>query len=291
VGYSSRYHAASLAAVFAALAIGILIGAGFGQDVVSNTSDSLKKSLEGDLRDARAEVDDLNAELDSERKFSDQAYPALVDGRLEGQKVGLIAIGGLQPGVSGDVEAALEPTGATLAAVAVVRQPPDARRLADSLEGTHFENVDRHPEELEDLGRIAGRELVTGGRLIDDTRDQLLSRFSGGADRLDAVVITRNPPDNLDPDEQDAADAFESGLVDGIRAASASVVGVERSDTDPSSVEFFASHEIPTSDSVDLVSGRVAAVFVLLGANGNFGTKDTADQLLPDLLVPATPGR
>ena len=62
MGYSSRYHAASLAAVFAALAIGILIGAGFGQDVVSNTSDSLKKSLEGDLRDARAEIDDLNAE-------------------------------------------------------------------------------------------------------------------------------------------------------------------------------------------------------------------------------------
>jgi hypothetical protein len=291
MGYSSRYHAASLAAVFAALAIGILIGAGFGQDVVSNTSDSLKKSLEGDLRDARAEIDDLNAELDSEQRFSDQVYPALVDGRLEGERIGLIAIGGLQPGVSGDVEAALEPTGATLAAVAVVRQPPDARSLADSLEGTRFERVDRHPEELEDLGRIAGRELVTGGRLIDDTRDQLLTRFSGGSERLDGVVIVRDPPEDLDPDEQDAADALEAGLVEGIRGASASVVGVERSDTDPSSIEFFASHEVPTSDSIDLVSGRVAAVFVLLGANGNFGTKDTADQLLPDLLVPATAGK
>jgi hypothetical protein len=291
VGYSSRYHAASLAAVFAALAIGILIGAGFGQDVVSNTSDSLKKSLEGDLRDARAEVDDLNAELDSEHRFSDQAYPALVDGRLQGQKVGLVAIGGLPPGIFGDVEAMLEPTGATLAAVAVVRQPPDTRGLANSLEGTRFERVDRDLENLEDLGRIAGRELVTGGRLIDDTRDQLLTRFSGGAERLDAVVIVRDPPDDLNPDEQDAADSLESGLVDGIRDAGDAVVGVERSDTDPSSIEFFASHEVSTSDSIDLVPGRVAAVFVLLGANGNFGTKDTADQLLPDLLVPATPGK
>ena len=291
MGYSSRYHAASLAAVFAALAIGILIGAGFGQDVVSNTSDSLKKSLEGDLRDARAEVDDLNAELDSEQRFSDQVYPALVDGRLEGERIGLIAIGGLQPGVSGDVEAMLEPTGATLAAVAVVRQPPDTRGLANSLEGTRFERVDRDLENLEDLGRIAGRELVTGGRLIDDTRDQLLTRFSGGAERLDAVVIVRDPPDDLNPDEQDAADSLESGLVDGIRDAGDAVVGVERSDTDPSSIEFFASHEVSTSDSIDLVPGRVAAVFVLLGANGNFGTKDTADQLLPDLLVPATPGK
>ena len=214
MGYSSRYHAASLAAVFAALAIGILIGAGFGQDVVSNTSESLKKSLEGDLSDARAEIDDLNSELDAEHQFSDQAYPALVDGRLEGERVGLIAIGGLQPGVSGDVEAALEPTGATLAEVAVVRQPPDTQGLADMLAGTRFDRVDRQPELLEDLGRIAGRQLVTGGRLIDDARDQLLTRFSGGAERLDSVIIVRDPPDNLSPDEQDATDAFEAGLLD-----------------------------------------------------------------------------
>jgi hypothetical protein len=28
-------------------------------------------------------------------------------------------------------------------------------------------------------------------------------------------------------------------------------------------------------------------VFALLGAEGDFGTKDTADRLLPDLLTPA----
>ena len=34
MGYSARYHAASLAAVFLALAIGILIGVGLGDNVV-----------------------------------------------------------------------------------------------------------------------------------------------------------------------------------------------------------------------------------------------------------------
>jgi hypothetical protein len=42
-------------------------------------------------------------------------------------------------------------------------------------------------------------------------------------------------------------------------------------------------------DSVDLTSGKVAMVFALLGAEGDFGVKETADRLLPDLL-PAPPG-
>jgi hypothetical protein len=37
LGYSARYHAASLVAVFLALAVGILIGAGLGDNLVSDT--------------------------------------------------------------------------------------------------------------------------------------------------------------------------------------------------------------------------------------------------------------
>ena len=45
MGYSGRYHAASLAAVFLALAIGILIGVGLGDDVVSSAAEDLEASL------------------------------------------------------------------------------------------------------------------------------------------------------------------------------------------------------------------------------------------------------
>ena len=56
-GYSARYHAASLAAVFLALAIGILIGVGFGDDVVSGTTEDLEESLQSDVQDARQRED------------------------------------------------------------------------------------------------------------------------------------------------------------------------------------------------------------------------------------------
>lgn len=291
MGYSSRYHAASLAAVFIALAIGILIGAGFGQDVISSTSESLKQSLENDLDDARAERDELAAELDAERAFGEEVYPALVDGRLDGDRVGLIALGGLSAETSADVEAALAPTGATLSEVTVVREPPDTEALAEQLGGTQFARVGRQPELLEDLGRVAGRQLVAGGQLFDEIREQLLTRSSGGSVQLDHVIVVRDAPDDLSEEDQEATDRLATGLLEGIREAAPSVVGVEQSDTDPSSIGLFESHDLPTSDSIDLVSGQVATVFVLLGADGSFGTKETADQLLPELLVPAAPQR
>lgn len=291
MGYSSRYHAASLAAVFIALAIGILIGAGFGQDVISSTSESLKQSLENDLDDARAERDELAAELDAERAFGEEVYPALVDGRLDGDRVGLIALGGLSAETSADVEAALAPTGATLSEVTVVREPPDTEALAEQLGGTQFARVGRQPELLEDLGRVAGRQLVAGGQLFDEIREQLLTRSSGGSAQLDHVIVVRDAPDDLSEEDQEASDRLETGLLEGTREAAPSVVGVEQSDTDPSSIGLFESHDLPTSDSIDLVSGQVATVFVLLGADGSFGTKETADQLLPELLVPAAPQR
>jgi hypothetical protein len=40
-------------------------------------------------------------------------------------------------------------------------------------------------------------------------------------------------------------------------------------------------------DDLDLTSGQLAMVFALLGADGSFGVKGSADQLLPDLLTGA----
>ncbi|KAA0265663.1 MAG: copper transporter, partial [Acidobacteria bacterium] len=69
MGYSGRYHAASLAAVFIALAVGILIGIGLADDVVSSASEELEASLRSDLKAAQGEAEELRGALERSDKF------------------------------------------------------------------------------------------------------------------------------------------------------------------------------------------------------------------------------
>ncbi|MGH2963376.1 MAG: copper transporter [Solirubrobacterales bacterium] len=289
-GYSARYHAASLAAVFLALAIGILIGIGFGDDVVSGTTEQLEESLQNDVEEAREKADDLEGELDQEREFGEAVYPALVGDELGEERVVVIALGGLPGDVARDVEDAVEPAGANITEVAVVREPPDVGALAGELDDTRHARAKRNPEAVEALGRTVGRQLVLGGGVIRRVRAQLLSRFSGRLGRADNVVVVRDAPGELGERDAEATARLEDGILEGIRDTRLPAAGAEQTDTEESSIELFDSHDIPTVDNLDRIAGRVALVSVLLGAEGNYGVKDTSDELLPDLLPPERSG-
>jgi hypothetical protein len=288
LGYSARYHAASLAAVFVALAIGILIGAGLGGNVLNDTEKNLRESLESDLDEARSEGDELRVQLAREREFEARAYPALVGDSLEGRRIGVIALGDFSGEISDDLEEALDPTGGELAAVSVVRTPPDIEALAAQLKGTPFAGIAKDPAVMERFAARIGRQLAAGrGGLLDRTREVLLARSSGDTRApLDAVILVRTRREEVPDPEATTLRALESGIVEAIGGTGRRSVSVETSTAANSSIDFFRDRDVATVDNVDQVAGRVAMVFALLGANGDFGIKGSADRLLPELLVP-----
>jgi len=286
MGYSARYHATSLIAVFLALAIGILIGAEFGGDTLTNTRKDLEHSLTGNLQDARERADELSGELGRANEFSSRVYPALVRDRLRGRRIGLIAFGDLPGDVYGAIEAALAPAGGHLVGVGVVREPIDTNGLAGDLVKTRFARFARDPDTQTALGVGLGRQLVRGGTLLEPVRGHLFSRASGNFGALDAMIVVRDQPQDMGPNQRAVVGRLESGLAQGITGTHTPAVGVEGSDAEPSSVSFFASNDLSSVDDIDLVAGRLATVFALLGAEGSFGIKGSADRLLPDLLTP-----
>src|SRR5919109_68701 len=161
MGYSARYHAASLAAVFLALAVGILLGVGLGDNVVSGTEQNLRESLESDIDEARAEADDLRGELEREQAFATRAYPALVGDTLRGRRIGLFGFGGLSSEITGDVSDALEPTGGELLQVSVIQVPPDVPALAGAA-GKPFAKAAEDNAQLEALARRLGGQVARG---------------------------------------------------------------------------------------------------------------------------------
>lgn len=289
MGYSARYHAASLAAVFLALAVGILLGVGLGDNVVSGTEENLRESLENDIDEAQAEADELRGELEREQAFAARAYPALVGDTLHDRRIGLFGFGALSSEITGDVSDALEPTGGELVQVSVIQIPPDASSLAGAA-GKPFAKAAEDNAQLEGLAERLGAQAIRGrGRLLDRTAGTVFSRSSGEGGRLDGVVLNRAAIGASEPPEGGQTDAFISGFVRGAISTGRPLVAVEGSEAPQSSVSFFMQFDLATVDDIDLTAGKVAMVFALLGAKGDFGIKDSADSLLPELLVPARP--
>lgn len=287
MGYSARYHAVSLIAVFLALAIGILIGAEFGGDALNNTRKNLEQSLTGNLQDARERADELNGKLARSDEFADRVYPALVRDRLEGRRIGVIALGDLPGDTATAIENALGPTGARLVGIGVVREPVDLSALGDGLAKTRFADIRGNEETLGEFGTGVGRQLVRGGTLLDRVRSQLFSRASGNFGALDGVIVVRRVPEELGPVQRAKASNLETALMAGITGTRTPAVGVETTTAEPSSVSFFSGNDLASVDDVEATAGKVATVFALLGAEGSFGVKGSADRLLPDLLPPA----
>lgn len=287
MGYSARYHAVSLVAVFLALAIGILIGAEFGGDALTSTRKNLERSLTGNLQDERERADELNGKLARSDEFAGRVYPALVRERLAGKRIGVVALGDLPGDTSAAIEEALGPTGAHLVGIGVVREPVDLSGLGSVLSKTRFANIRSNEETLAEFGKGAGRQLVRGGTLLDRVRSHLFSRASGNFGRLDGVIVVRRTPEEMGAVQRAKASTLESTLMAGMTATRAPVVGVETTTAEPSSVSFFAGNDLSSVDDVETPAGKVATVFALLGAEGSFGVKGSADRLLPDLLPPA----
>jgi Copper transport outer membrane protein, MctB len=289
MGYSARYHATSLIAVFLAIAVGILIGAALGGDTIDDTRADLENSLTGNLQEARERAEELSAELGRANEFSSRVYPVLVRDQLRGKRIGLVAFGDLPDDVYAAIEGALEPAGGRLVAVGVVREPVDTRGLAEDLSRTRFAEIASDAETQTAFGVGAGRQLVLGGSMLEPVRGRLFSRASGTFGALDGVIVVRSQPQDMGPKQRAVADRVEAGIAAGIASTRTPAVGVEDSGAEPSSVSFFVGNDLTSVDAVDLAAGRVATVFALLGTEGSFGVKESADRLLPDLLAPRRP--
>jgi hypothetical protein len=284
--FDFRYHTLSLVAVLVALVLGLLLGVAIGdRNLVSSAEHGLRKSLRADVRAAQKHASDLQAQLDTRKRFESAAYPLLVGGELEGRRIALLFLGDASNHVRNLVHAALagSASGGRLTSVAAIREPLDLGGLGNRASGTRYASLTTSPDLIGPFGTRMGIQLAAGGKLVAKVRPALLSSFSGSLGPFDAVVVMRNRADGLTDSEATAADAFERGLIGGLEASNVPVVGVETTDTSPSQVSWYRDRHLSSVDDVDDPIGRAALVFALAGvADGAFGIQP-GEPLLPDV--------
>ena len=288
--FDLRYHVASLAAVFLALVIGILVGVGLSdRGLVAKARRGLLEQriakLERDLGDARRRADDLAAQQRATQAFVSETYPALMADRLRGKRVALVFLGPADGRVRADLEQALTDAGAIgWVRVRALKLPLDVPQVDRTLtaSGGSFRRYVGDAR-LPALGRALGEELAGGGEapLWNVLAQHIVEERSGSAtQRADGVVVVRTGGR-----QYDGTARFLQGFYKGLIRAPVPVVGAEAADARPSTVSAFQRNNISSVDDVDQPMGRFALVLLLNGAKaGHYGVKPTAaDGILPPL--------
>ena len=305
--FDYRYHALSLAAVLFALALGVLIGVAIGDtNLVSSAKSGIVHNLDAEVSEERQQADSLQDRLSAEESFSHGLYPLAVHELLNGRSVGLVFLGGSSNQVNSLVKAAVTQGDGTLATVVAVHEPLNLAGIAKEAEGTHFAGLCAaaasggecapSPALVEQFGELIGRQLVSGGARVDQellsrVRGGLLSAFDGQLTKLEGLVVVRGPtPEGVSAQQAEAETRFEDGLLAGVAAVGVRAVGVETSTTEPSEIPWFKGHKLSSVDDLDTQAGQAALLYALAGYAGSFGTKATADSLLPPAAAGANAG-
>jgi hypothetical protein len=298
---SLRYHAVSLAAVFLALAVGVVLGASGLSDRLLAAVSLERDDLQARVLDLTAERDALAAEQRTAAEFAQRVAPAAVRGVLDGQPVVLVTsgadpadrdavvalLGQAGARMTGEVElteavgdparagqlreltAQLLPSGAQLPAAS------DTGSLAGGLLGGVLLTVNGQPQTTPDEAQAVLTGLAAAGFVRPGeppAAANLALVLTGGArtgiDAGDAAAVVARLAAQLDRAGGGAVLAGRADVADATGA-----VGVARAD--PAVAE-----ALSTVDDLHTVSGQVSTVLALRqqldGQSGSYGAAPSA---------------
>lgn len=309
---SMRYHIISLAAVFLALALGIVLGA-------TKINSPLLAGLQGDnsqLSDQRddlaAQNDTLTARIGTDTKFASAIGPLSVRGTLPGTSVVLITTDTADPADRDGVLSLLSHAGAVVSGQLQVTGDFSDPGRAEQLRSLILANqpVGSTLPETSQLGTLAGGFLATllltdadgGTHATPEEATAALSALSAAgfvsasgpvAPGRSIIVVTGGALSGDSAVDRaqtivDMAAALKqtaSGVVVSGRAGSegtTGIVGLVRADTSASAL-------VSTVDDVDTDFGRIATVLALVEQNGGgvgrYGLGENATAPVPTLAV------
>jgi Copper transport outer membrane protein, MctB len=295
--FDFRYHVASLAAVFFALVIGILVGVALASHGLGNTE---RKRLEEDLRRAenqadvlRAQVETLESDSAADHAFVEGTYKSVMAGRLKGKKIAVLFIGSSESVRRSAIASALADAGAgSPLRLRFIKVPVDPEVLAKRLANKPLLASYAGPDQLKNLGHDLGQEFVAGTDtpLWNALQNVLVEEKIGPwKPPADGVVIVRAVKPQTGPTA-----LFLKGLYAGLADVGVPAVGVERTKNDAgSAIKAFQRAGFSTVDDIETPIGKLALVALLADPllTGSYGTKKTAQALLPPIApLPAAAG-
>ncbi|MCR6546285.1 copper transporter [Dehalobacterium formicoaceticum] len=283
-----KYHVTALVAIFLALGIGMLIGSQtLGNEFIGSQQEALINRLEGDFQQLRiqngltqSQLAAANEEADTYQEICRQMMPALIKNKLENYRVVVVQTNSNQKNSLNEIINPLELAGAQVDAVISLANDFSLAHVSSSL--TLPETDAEKP-----IMELLGEAILFGDEngIMSDFAEEGMINISGvTGNSIDAVILVGGS----DRESEEQVKNLDLILADFFIRKDVKVIGVESSSVSYSYIPYYNqnghSKLMATVDNIDDITGQISLIYSILGAKGDFGVKETAKSLMPDLL-------
>lgn len=318
-----RYHLVSLVAVFLALAVGIVLGAGPLRDSIGDTLSSQVDLLREDRADLQQRVDELSGAVERRNAFVAGVAPALLANQLTDRSAVLVALPGAQEDLVDDLRRALTAAGAEVTGSVALQagwtDPDRADARGDVVAGLPAAGGEGVPDAAGTPAALAraladtlttgepaqaGTPAPTGRAVLDALASADLVTVDGEPVRQAqlAVVVAPAPaaaPGHGDASWADAEGAAGLAVTSALAEASGGVVltGPLAAAGDEGAIATLRADDLAARasgvDTVDNPAGVVTTILALAeqaeGGVGQYGFGEGAEEVVPPIPTVVTP--
>jgi len=284
--FDMRAYVVSLIAVFLALAIGILLGTVVvDKGVLVEQQKSLLQNIQAQITELRQRNNELREQAKRSDEFATRVYSDVIANRLAGKNILLIVTPGASAKVKKELTDTISTAGGNLSVMAITSNTLEFedQRVFNQIMA-YFPGEDLVRQDY--LRRIA-QELAV------DLNGEKEFSFSSLLSNLNLIVLEGAWPNKPDAvvvmgEEERKINNFLVNFVlpfaGKLKEMAVPVIITELENSETSYItKYKQAGAAATVDNIDTIYGKVALVYALNGSRGNFGTKKTADRLLPPL--------
>jgi hypothetical protein len=284
-----KFYVISIAAIFAALGIGIFVGFLLdAQNLIMDQRNDIITEIEKrfdylseENKGLKEALESANNEKENYEYFIDSTYKEIIKDKLVGVNVAIIETN--NDYVYSSVGQLLEAAGANVVNLTTIMDTFLSQDLLINLY-----------QELQipiNSSNIAGDVIrkLTESIIKGEMNELVLKLDERGFINLvgpinepaDYIIVAGGSRD----DSQDRINVIDSTIINVAKSNSVPVVGVERIDVNYSYIETYKNLGITTIDNVDTTIGKVSLILAMEGRPGHYGVKKTAEDLIPSLNV------
>lgn len=283
-----RYHIYSIAAVFFALAIGIILGTSMARSPESKSESRAIRQYEQWMHRLRGEIEEKtkeNARMEDIAKkneeFCQATLPIVASQRLAWRNVAIIRTGDYSD-LTGSIKRVLEMAGAQVTTVTEISRnfPFDDEEKTRQVLANCGVWLPDSEKASDKLWRILATAITSPrhAALLPKLEAAGVAKFTGTYDKSVRLLVIVGGSSS---DDANTSEMVDSPLIAQLNKPTITIAACETTDAGSSYVPVWQKMGIATVDNANTAIGQVALICALNGERASFGVKDSADRMIP----------